>query len=203
MVSEYIGDGVNLYLDISSSSTGFAFASMDAHSKTAIIHKAGVMTFPKDWSDGVKYKYLVDFILNVAYIQYKIQAVIAEGYAVNFKRAMGTLKIPEMHGAVKCSCQETAIPLSFHICYPQSWRSSLGIKKDSTKKGSAAWKIPTKKKIEELLKYTFPDNATNLIDGKSRKLTYDLVDAIGIALGWLTKEPNSCTNYIIKDKAIE
>lgn len=203
MTIEYLGDSPNLYLDISSACTGFAIASMDTQSRTATIYKAGIMLFPKEWSDGVKYKFLVDFILNVAYIQYKIQAVIAEGYAVNFKRAMGTLKIPEMHGAVKCSCQETAIPLSFHIIYPQSWRAALGIQKDASKSGSSTWKIPTKKRIEELLKYTFPSHTTNIIDGKSRKLTYDLVDAIGIALGWLTKEPNSCTKYIIKDKAIE
>lgn len=198
---EYLGDEPTLFLDISSTCTGWVVASMDRKEKKATIHKAGVMWFHKDWPHGKKYKELQDFILNVAYIQFRIQNVVAEGYMVNPKRAMGTLVIPEATGAVKACCFDSMIPLGFYTILPQSWRAALGIKKDKSLAGTKAWKEPTKKVIEDILG-PMPDTLVNNVNGKSRATPYDLYDAFGVCLGWLSKEPNGCTTFELKEGAI-
>lgn len=198
---EYLGDEPTLFLDISSTCTGWAVASMDRKTRKAKIKKAGVMWFHKDWDHGRKYKEIQDFILNVAYIQFRIQNIVAEGYMVNPKRAMGTLVIPEATGAVKACCYEAAIPLGFRTILPQSWRSALGIKKNKKIAGTKAWKEPTKEIIENILG-KLPETVMNNITGKERATPYDLYDALGVCLGWLSREPNSCTEFVLEEGAI-
>lgn len=201
-LAEYLGDDPVLYLDISSSCTGWAVASMDRRTKKAEITAAGVLWFDKEWPHGRKYKELQDFILNIAYAGYRVNNVVAEGYMVNPKRVMGTLVIPEATGAVKAACFEATPPMGFHLILPQSWRAALQIKKDPALAGSSAWKIPTKKRIEEILG-EIPEKILSNITGKGRKTPYDLFDALGICMGWLSKDPNSCTDFILKEGAIK
>lgn len=204
MTIEYLGDGKNLYLDISSTCTGYVIASMDTGKKIGTIHKAGILYFPTKWEHGRKYRALQEFIMDVAFIRYQIQNVIAEGYMVNPKRVMGTLVIPEATGAVQAACFESPDqPLGFYRILPQSWRASLKIKKHTKYAGNKAWKEPTKKRVESLLGVKMPTKVLNFLDSKPRKTPYDLIDALGICMGWLARDPNSCKKFIIEKGAID
>lgn len=200
-VTEYLGDDPVLYLDISSTCTGWTVARMDRRTKKAIITAAGVLWFDKEWPHGRKYKELQDFVLNVAYVRHRVNNIVAEGYMVNPKRAMGTLVIPEATGAIKATCFEAAPPMGFYLILPQSWRAALQIKKDPSLAGSSSWKIPTKNKIEKILG-PLPEKLMSNITGKLRKTPYDLYDSLGICMGWLSKSPNDCTDFILKKGAI-
>lgn len=199
---EYLGGEPTLFLDISSSCTGFVVASFNVATKEAKIIKSGVIWFDKSWDHGRKYKELQDFVLNIAYVQYRVQNIVAEGYMVNPKRVMGTLVIPEATGAIKAACYEAMPPMGFYLILPQSWRSALKIKKDSNLAGSKQWKEPTQKKIEKFLGIKFPDKIPSNINGKMRQMPYDLVDAFGVCLGWLLKDPNNCKTFLIEEGAI-
>jgi len=203
MTTEYLGDDRALFLDISSTCTGYVVASMCRATKVATIHKAGVLWFGKDWPHGQKYRYLQEFIVDVAYVQYRIQDIVAEQYFTNPHSGMGTQVVSEATGAAKASCFEVMPPMGFYLIPPQSWRAALEIKKDTTKKGKLAFKDPTKAKIEELLKIKLPEKMVSNIDGKSKTTPSDLADALGVCMGWLSLEPNSCTKFIIAKGAID
>lgn len=194
----YLGDMPILYLDISSTCTGWVVASTDTVNKTVTVHKAGVFWYEEDSDLGSRYKYLINWISNVAYPYYMITGVVAEGYMVNFAKRMGALVVPEFIGAVKAICHEPEPPLDFKLIYPQQWRAAIGIKKDAAKAGSAAWKEPTKVVIEKILNYKFPAQLLSNINGKKRKVPYDLFDAFGVCLGWNFKDPNNCNQVILK-----
>jgi len=189
---EYLGDCKNLFLDISSSCTGWVVAGMDSRTREITIYKAGVMWFGDDTPHGKKYNILSNFVLDTAYVAYHIQNVIAEGYMVNMNRVMGTLVIPEAQGSIKSACFETVPPLGFYNVYPQTWRAALSIKKDTKFTSSKAWKEPTKKRVEELLGQKLPPKIRSNVTGKDRPIPYDIFDALGVALAWYMKEPNSC-----------
>lgn len=204
MSVSYLGDGKNLYLDISSTCTGFVIASMDRAKKTGTVHKAGILFFNSKWTHGRKYRALQEFITDVAFIRHQIQNVIVEGYMVNPKRICGTLVIPEMTGAVQAACYESSDePLGFYRILPQSWRAALKIKKNTKYSGVKAWKQPTKRRIQTLLGVKIPDKIKNVIDGKLRKTPYDLVDSLGVCMGWLSKDPNGCKKFKIEDNAFD
>jgi len=196
------GDNRILFLDISSSCTGWVVASQHVGRKEATIHKAGVIWFDPKWSHGEKYNYLTKFIENIAYIQYKVDGIVAEGYMVNRKRMCGVLVIPEATGAIKSCCYELEPPLTFDSILPQTWRAALGIKKDKTKAGSAAWKDPAKKYVNTIFPDTFPKKMVSNITGKERATPTDLYDAICIALAWFTKDPNNCTLFRIDPEVL-
>jgi len=190
---EYLGDSRNLFLDVSSTCTGWVVANMDSRTKEVTIQKAGVIWFGDDTPHGKRYRMLCEFVLDIAYIMFHIQNIIAEGYMVNIKRVMGTLVIPEAQGAIKAACFETIPPLGFYNMFPQSWRSVLGIKKDTNFAGTKAWKEPTKTRVEQLLGQKLPEKIVSNVTGKERPMPYDMFDALAISIAWHFKEPNSCT----------
>lgn len=195
---KYLGDMPILYLDISSTCTGWVIGQTDTIKKEVTIHKAGVIWYEDETELGYRYRYLANWISNVAYPYYMATGIVAEGYMVNFAKRMGALVVPEFIGAVKSTCFEVDPPIDFNCIYPQQWRASLGIKKDPSKTGSAAWKIPTKQKIEELTGYQFPTKLVSNINGNKRNIPYDLFDAFGVCLGWNFKDPNNCTKVVLK-----
>jgi hypothetical protein len=176
-----------LFLDISSTCTGFAIGKMDFRKHTATISRAGVIWFGNDWDHGRKYNYLSSFILNQAYPLHDVFEIVAEAYMVNKKRMMGTLVIPEATGAVKAACYETEPPLGFDTIFPQSWRSTLGIKKNKKFAGTKAWKEPAKKYVESVFPDKIPEKLTSNVTGKLRPTPYDLYDVLCIAMAWFKK----------------
>ena len=194
-VTDYLGDDPVIYFDLSSTCTGWVVASMNRATKKAVIHKAGVIWFNSKWRHGEKYAYLYNFLLNVAYINLRINAVVAEGYMVNHKRRCGTLVIPEATGAIKTACEQVDPSLDFRTIMPQSWRSTLKIKKDTKKAGSLAWKLPTRVKIDSMFPGKIPKKLISNITGKPRPTPHDLYDAFGVCLGWLMSSPNNCTEF--------
>lgn len=199
----FLGEGNILFLDISSTCTGWAVGRMDAKAKEATIEKAGVIWFNSDWSHGAKYHYLDRFILDHAYIYMQVAHIVAEGYMFNKKRVMGTAVIPEATGSVKAICHEVDPPLDFHTVYPQTWRSILGIKKDQKATGTKAWKEPTKRLIDNIFPNQIPAKLKSNITGKDRPTPYDLYDALSIAVAWFKHENNGCTRFVIKEGAFK
>jgi hypothetical protein len=198
-----LGDRPVLYLDISSTCTGFVVAQLDNVTKIASITKVGVLWFKDEWEHGQKYKYLRDFITDAAYIHYKVNDIVSEKYFCNPNGGMGTAVVSEATGAVKSACFDVEPNLGFYDIGPPSWRSILGIKKDKTYTGSKAWKEPTKVRVEEILGIKLPERVISNINGKERKCPTDLWDALGICLAWLSSPENGCTKFVIEDKAYE
>lgn len=200
---KYLGGEPTLYLDISSSCTGYVVATYDIANKKATILKAGVLWFNDDWEHGQKYRYLQQYVTDVAYIHFRINDIVAEKYFCNPKAGLGTAVVSEATGAVKAACYEVMTPIGFHGISPPTWRSILKIKKDKTKTGSAAWKSPTKDRVEELLGIKMPEKLTSNINGKERKCPTDLWDALAICMAWLTDPANGCTKFEIAPGAFE
>lgn len=176
-----------LFLDISSSCTGYAIGRMDYRKKEAVILQAGVIWFGNDWDHGRKYNYLFNYVLNDAYVNGQIFEIVAEAYMVNKKRMMGTLVIPEATGAVKAACYEADPPIGFQHIYPQSWRSLLGIKKNTKYAGTKAWKEPAKEFVDNKFPGAVPAQITSNITKKPRPTPYDIYDVICIACAYFKK----------------
>jgi len=187
-----------LFLDISSTCTGYAVGFMNLKTKEATISKAGVIWFGNDWDHGKKYNYLQNFVMNTACTIYQVFDIVAEAYMVNKKRMMGTLVIPEATGAIKASCYEVNPPLGFEHVYPQSWRKLLGIKKNTKFVGTKAWKEPSREKVEELFPGQVPDKLMSNITGKLRPTPYDIYDVLCISCAWFTK--HGATKFTLKEK---
>lgn len=199
----YLGDEPTLFLDISSTCTGWCVGSMDRRTKKATISKAGVIWFDKKWEHGFKYNYLDKFITDFAYILYGVCHIVAEGYMFNKNRVMGTAVIPEATGSVKAICYEMDPPLDFYSVYPQTWRSILGIKKDTKATGTKMWKEPTKKLVNKRFPKQIPEKLVSNVTGKERPTPYDLFDSICIALAWFEHENNGCTKITIDGEAFK
>ena len=60
----------------------------------------------------------------------------------------------------------------------------------------------TKLKIEKILGTKFPAKVRSNINGKLRQMPYDLCDAFGVCMGWLTKDPNNCKTFVLKEVAM-
>jgi len=197
------GDNKLLFLDLSTNCCGWTVASQHIGKKEMTIHKTGVLWFNPKWDHGEKYNYVDKFIANIAYVCYGIEGIVAEGYMVNRKRMCGVLVIPEMTGSVKSICHELEPPLTFDSLLPQSWRSILGIKKDRTKAGSAAWKAPAKKHVDKLFPKRIPDKLVSNITQKERATPTDLYDSLCLALAWFTADPNNCKSFKMDKDALK
>lgn len=173
-------DGVRvLFLDISSSCTGYAIAHLDFRSKSAHFQKAGAIWLDPDWSHQEKYSYMFNAISNYFWVAEAIDYIVVEQYSINPNRMMGVNVVPEMQGAIKTAAWENGVKVSSIL--PQTWRSQLGIKKNEEKD----YKEPTKQKI---LQYCpVPIESTSNLTKKLRVTPTDLYDALGVGLGWCKK----------------
>lgn len=175
-----------LFLDISSSCTGYSIAKVDFEQKKAVITKTGAIWFNPNWDHQEKYLYLHEALVNYFWVVQGIDYIVKEAYAINPKRRTGCQVGPELSGVVKVAAWQNGVKVSDFT--PQSWRSELGIKpsvftyKGKTKKD---YKGPTKDYI--LQHANIPEECISNITMKSRKTPDDLFDALGIAMGWLKR----------------
>jgi hypothetical protein len=184
-----------LFLDISSSCTGYAIGNLDAGKKEGNIVKAGVIWFDDKWTHGQKYNYLQSFILNKCYVEDNIFDIVAESYMINTRKMSGTLIIPEFIGVIKSLCYETTPVLGFEMIYPQTWRSVLKIKRDTNFIGSKSWKIPAKGWVDKTFVGIVPATMKSNITGKDRPTPYDIFDVICICSAWLFKHNAEKINF--------
>lgn len=168
-----------LFLDLSSSCTGYSIISLDFVHKKAKFKKSGVMWFGADWENQEKYHYIFSAITNYFNIVDKIDFCICEAYMLNPKKRMGSLVGPELHGAVQVALAE--IGIKYMPMPVQTWRKHLGVKKDS----SGDYKKPTQIEVEKFI--SLPKEIKSNITGSMRTLPNDLADSLGIAIGTLKK----------------
>lgn len=164
-----------LFLDISSSCTGYTVATKDR------VHHFGALWFEKDASIAEKCWTIYRFIINMEEI-WKFKKVVFEQYSFNMSRRSGALVCPQMQGAVLVAC--TKLELDHDQITPQTWRKNCGIKKGKGS-GNAVWKEPTKKYFDA--KMEIPEKIESNITGNLRTTPYDVYDSLGIAEGWFKK----------------
>jgi hypothetical protein len=167
-----------LFLDVSSTCTGYAVATVDFKAKTANFHSAGALWLNPKWCHQEKYCYMSNAITNYFSIVEKIDYIVVEQYSFNSKKMMGVQVVPEMIGAIKSCAWDVGVKVGSIL--PQSWRSTLKIKKDD--KG---YKIPTKDKILQYVQV--PDKSVSNITRKERTTPFDLYDALGVGMAWLMR----------------
>src|SRR5690242_18342669 len=74
-----------LFLDVSSTCTGYAIAAMNLGDKSeaVTVKKAGCIWFGADWDHQTKYSYIFNALLTYFEIVEQIDLVIHESYSVN------------------------------------------------------------------------------------------------------------------------
>lgn len=191
-----------LFLDISSSCTGYAIAKVDFMTNNAQITKAGAIWLDPNWEHARKYDYMYNIVQTFFYIVESIDYMVVEQYSVNTKKLMGVSVVSEMQGAIKAAAYSNGLKVESIL--PQQWRSILKIKAVS-KDGKRDYKTPTKDKINSLV--AVPEDITSNITKKKRQTPSDVYDAMAIGLAWLTKHNfkvavKNCdfNNYIHSDR---
>jgi Holliday junction resolvasome RuvABC endonuclease subunit len=177
-----------LFLDISSSCTGYAVASVDFTTKQVEWKSAGALWLNPNWSHQEKYCYMHNALSTYFFIVEQVDYIVVEQYSINPKKMAGVCVVPEMHGAIKAGAWENGVKVSSIL--PQSWRAILSIKPNvsisSSGKKKRDYKEPTKNVVEQHLK-TIPDKVVSNITGKDRQTPSDLYDAVAIGMAWLDK----------------
>lgn len=181
-----MGDCHILFLDVSSTCTGWTIASVDFMNRKATIDKAGCIWFNARWENPEKYDYLYNAIQNYFEVVETIDHIVLEQYSVNTKKGTGCLVSPEIHGVLKAAAFSNGIKTSYIT--PQQWRKILGIKPNITVVGETKkreYKEPTKQKILETIKV--PDQIVSNITQKLRSTPSDIYDSLAISLASLSK----------------
>lgn len=186
-----------LFLDVSSTCTGYTIASFDISNKKdpVTITKSGVLWFDDEWDHPTKYSYIFNAILTYFEVVENIDLIIHEQYSVNKDAMNGVMVVPEMIGAIKVAAKENGVKIDSIL--PQTWRSQVGVKPvvtlTSAGKKKRDYKAPCKELMKELFK-NIPDTVISNITNKKRATPSDLYDSMGVALGWLKK--NGYTNLV-------
>lgn len=183
-----VGDSKFLFLDVSSTCTGYTIASLDFPNKRASIEEAGVLWFSDKWDHQEKYSYIFNAIMTYFEVVKHVDFIVHEAYSINRDRMQGTLVLPEMIGAIKVAAAENSIKV--RDIHPQSWRKQLGVRPivENDKKD---FKTPTKNAILKLV--AVPEQSQSNITGQERTTPSDMYDSLGIAYGWLTSYGFSVT----------
>lgn len=176
---EKVGNVNILFLDVSSTCTGYSVFSLDFLTKKGTLTKAGALWLDPNWTHADKYSYLFHALVNYFWIIEKIDYIVVEQYSINPKKMAGVHVVPEMMGVIKVAANENGVKVDSIL--PQSWRKLLGIKKENDD-----WKIPTKKKILEYAPH-IPEESTSNITNNLRRTPFDLYDAIAVGIGWLNR----------------
>lgn len=191
-VKEDIGQKVEevniLFLDVSSTCTGYAIMKVDFQRKTSQLTSCGALWLNnKKWKDQERYSYLFHALAQYFWIVEQVDYIVAEQYSINPKKMVGVQVLPELMGVIKTAGEENGVGVSTVL--PQTWRSQLGIKpnvtKDKNGKNKRDYKEPTKQEV--LKHFDIPETSISNITGKSRNTPSDLYDAIAIGLGWTKK----------------
>lgn len=169
-----------LFLDASSSCTGYSIVEVNFETSTAKLATYGAIWFP-DVSHQEKYSYIYNALMNYFNIVEKIDYIVAEQYSINKDRMMGVMVSCELHGVIKLAAEEMGVKCK--VFPPQSWKAALGIKKDET-----GTKEPTKRYITSIV--SVPDTTVSNITLKSRQTPSDVYDALALGMGFLKKVCN-------------
>ena len=105
--------------------------------------------------------------------------IVVEAYNVNPRKMTGVNVVSEMQGAIKAASWDNGVKVVSIM--PQSWRSTLKIKKNS----ESDFKAPTKERVLEYV--NVPEEVLSNLTGKPRKTPSDVYDAIAIGLAWLQR----------------
>lgn len=187
-----------LFLDVSSTCTGYTIAEFDISDKKAPVKitKSGVLWFNDEWDHPTKYAYIFNAILTYFEVVERIDLIIHEQYSVNKDAMNGVMVVPEMIGAIKVAAKENGVKIDSIL--PQTWRSQTGVKpivtpNPKTGKNKRDYKTPCKDIMKDLFK-NIPDTMVSNITNKNRATPSDLYDSMGVAIGWLKK--NGYTNLV-------
>lgn len=177
-----------LFLDVSSTCTGYSIMSVDFENKSASIKEAGALWLNnKKWTDQERYGYVFHVICDFFWIVKGIDYIVTEQYSINPKKMVGVQVLPELSGVLKAAAEENGVQVSSIL--PQTWRAQLGIKPvlgTNTKgKTTRDYKTPVKDYIENI--YQVPTKCISNITEKERATPSDLYDAMAIGLGWCEK----------------
>lgn len=173
-------DEVNiLFLDISSSCTGYSIGRVNFSTKKVEFTDAGAIWLDPNWSHQEKYSYMYYAISNYFWTAKGIDYVVAEQYSVNPKKMMGINVVSEMQGAIKAAAWDNGVKVTSVL--PQTWRKHMQIKKNA----QGDYKAPTQAKIATYV--TVPQTSISNITGQARQTPNDLYDALAIGMGWLIK----------------
>lgn len=174
---------MKLFLDISSSCTGYVLA---ADSKSEVtIKEVGVIWFDKKATIAEKCYDLQEFIKSFG--EYDIEKIIYERYSFNMKNPNGALACPHIQGAVLA--QSFADEISIEDITPQTWRKNCGLKK----KKEDNWKVITEAHFRA--KYDIPEKIESNITGNMRTTPSDYFDALGICEGWYAGQGKEKVKY--------
>ncbi len=174
-----VGNSNILFLDIRSSCTGYVVGAIDFKTKSVRFKSAGAIWLDPKWEHQEKYNYMFNALSNYFWIVEAIDYIVVEQYTINSRKMMGVQVVPEMQGAIKAGAWENGVKVDSIL--PQSWRSTLGIKKNENKD----FKEPTKNKVLEYVEV--PEQSISNITKGTRKTPTDVYDAFGIAIGWLKR----------------
>ena len=174
-----MGDVHILFLDISSTCTGYSVATVNFEKKSAEMTKAGCLWLDTDWSHQEKYCYMAEAIRGYFWIVEATDYIVVEAYNVNPRKMTGVNVVSEMQGAIKAASWDNGVKVVSIM--PQSWRSTLKIKKNS----ESDFKAPTKERVLEYV--NVPEEVLSNLTGKPRKTPSDVYDAIAIGLAWLQR----------------
>lgn len=186
-----------LFLDPSSSCTGYCVAEVNFKTKTAKMINCGAIWFDKYWSNQEKYHYIFRAITVYFNIIGQIDYCFAEAYMLNPKKKQGCQVGPELHGAIQVALAE--IEVNYKPISPQTWRSQLGIKATKFADGSKDYKTPTADYLKQYV--SLPEKIMSNITNVERKTPNDLTDALAICLGTLTK--HGITNFDFSEMKIQ
>lgn len=182
-----VGEVNILFLDMSSTCTGYALAKVDFHHKKATFVNSGAIWFEDTMTNQDKYHYIFSAVTNYFNIVGQIDFCVAEAYMINSKKKMGSQVGPELHGALQVALAE--IGVKYHTILPQSWRAALGIKANvsvnKTGKKEKDFKGPTKDYVTNVA--TIPAQIESNVTKNMRTTPSDVYDAIAVGAGFLTK----------------
>jgi hypothetical protein len=159
---------VILFLDISSTCTGYAVADKGK------IAGVGVKWFPKEWKTPEKCIEM-SFWVNTLCQNRNVEKIVYERYSFNMKNPNGALACPQIQGAVFAGSLGSK---QLEDITPQTWRKHCGLKKAKTEN----WKQVTEAHFRAL--YDIPEKIESNVTGNLRTTPSDYFDALGICIGW-------------------
>jgi hypothetical protein len=214
-----MGNSYRLFLDLSSSCSGYSIARMEGRKCTIV--RAGAMWFPSDCPNGQKY-YQMQQAIGEFYTVNAITDIIYESYHVNPNQVGNSLVVPEMIGAVKAACYDIfGSPIGIEESSPTDWRGRLGIKAIKTPKLDKAgnptfrksrsgrmmevverdYKTPVIELVDNLFPGQIPKQVKSNVTGNARSMPNDFYDSMAICISWHKKW--GCSEFILQEGAID
>lgn len=184
-----------LFLDISSTCTGYCIANINFGTKEVKWTRAGALWLDPDWEHPTKYNFMFHVVSNYFWVVEQIDYMVVEQYSFNKNKMMGVQVVPEMQGAIKCAAEENGVKVSSIL--PQTWRKILGVKAVVGADKKRDYKEPTKTIVDTYIKV--PDESISNITGKARTTPYDVHDALAISIAWVKKLGFDDTKFDFKD----